>query len=47
MTDTVYLNVDFKQRGLGGDDSWGSYPHQKYLLLDKQYVYSYTISLIP
>lgn len=47
MTDTVYLNVDFKQRGVGGDDSWGSLPHQKYLLLDKQYVYSYTISLIP
>lgn len=46
-TDKVYLNVDFKQRGVGGDDSWGSLPHKQYLLLDKQYSYSYTISLIP
>lgn len=46
-TDKVYLNVDFKQRGVGGDDSWGSLPHKQYLLLDKQYSYSYTLSLIP
>ncbi|MCW3787010.1 glycoside hydrolase family 2 TIM barrel-domain containing protein [Plebeiibacterium sediminum] len=40
----VYLNVDFKQRGLGGDDSWGRYPHTQYLLLDKSYSYGYIIS---
>ncbi len=40
----VYLNVDFKQRGLGGDDSWGRYPHTQYLLLDKAYSYGYIIS---
>lgn len=45
-TDKVYLNVDFKQRGVGGDDSWGSLPHKQYLLLDKQYSYSYTLSLL-
>ncbi|MEJ2881598.1 glycoside hydrolase family 2 TIM barrel-domain containing protein [Pedobacter sp. GR22-6] len=42
----VFLNIDLKQRGVGGDDSWGAYPHRQYLLLDKKYSYSYTISLI-
>ncbi|TDG35365.1 DUF4981 domain-containing protein [Pedobacter changchengzhani] len=44
--DEVFLNVDLKQRGLGGDDSWGALPHQEFQLLDKKYSYSYTISLI-
>lgn len=42
----VFLHIDLKQRGVGGDDSWGAYPHQQYLLLDKKYSYSYTIKLI-
>jgi beta-galactosidase len=42
----VYLNVDFKQRGLGGDDSWGRLPHNQYRLLDKTYSYSYVIKLV-
>ncbi len=40
------LHIDLKQRGVGGDNSWGAYPHDEYRLLDKQYSYSYTISLI-
>ncbi|MFD2940164.1 glycoside hydrolase family 2 TIM barrel-domain containing protein [Flavobacterium notoginsengisoli] len=44
--EAVYLHLDYKQRGLGGDDSWGSLPHEQYRLLDKKYSYSYTISLI-
>lgn len=40
----VVLHVDLKQRGLGGDNSWGYYPHEKYLLKEKQYNYSYSIS---
>jgi len=24
----VYLNVDLKQRGAGGDNSWGALPHK-------------------
>ncbi|UYQ92406.1 DUF4981 domain-containing protein [Chitinophaga horti] len=43
----VYLHVDLKQRGLGGDDSWGALPHRQYRLLDKTYSYSYIIRLIP
>lgn len=42
----VFLNVDLKQRGLGGDNSWGALPHAPYRLLDKQYSYSYIISLL-
>jgi beta-galactosidase len=42
----VYLNVDLKQRGVGGDNSWGALPHEPYRLLDKKYYYSYVIKLI-
>ncbi|AVR45590.1 beta-galactosidase [Christiangramia fulva] len=41
----VFLHVDLKQRGLGGDTSWGAYPHKRYRLEDNQYSYSYTLSL--
>ncbi|MDN3595526.1 glycoside hydrolase family 2 TIM barrel-domain containing protein [Zunongwangia endophytica] len=44
--DKVFLHVDYKQRGLGGDDSWGRYPHQQYRLEENEYSYSYTISLL-
>jgi beta-galactosidase len=40
------LQIDLKQRGVGGDDSWGAQPHDEYKLLDKKYSYSYTISLM-
>jgi len=39
----VYLNIDFRQRGVGGDNSWGALPHDQYRLLDKTYSYSYII----
>ncbi|MEJ5995671.1 glycoside hydrolase family 2 TIM barrel-domain containing protein [Pedobacter sp. Du54] len=42
----VFLNIDLKQRGLGGDDSWGAYPHRPYRLMDKKYSYSYFIKLV-
>ncbi|RZJ78242.1 MAG: hypothetical protein EOO47_14450, partial [Flavobacterium sp.] len=42
----VFLSVDLKQRGVGGDDSWGALPHAQYRLMDKKYSYSYTVSLI-
>ncbi|PJJ09130.1 beta-galactosidase [Flavobacterium sp. 1] len=44
--EAVYLHIDYKQRGLGGDDSWGRPPHDPYRLLDKKYSYSYIISLV-
>ena len=42
----VFLHVDLKQRGLGGDNSWGALPHDKYRLNDDKYSYSFNISLI-
>ena len=42
----IFLHVDLKQRGLGGDNSWGMYPHNEYRLLDKKYTYSYMIELV-
>lgn len=46
QSNQVFLNIDLKQRGVGGDDSWGALPHREFRLLDKKYSYSYTISLI-
>ncbi len=42
----VFLNIDLKQRGVGGDTSWGALPHAEYRLLDKKYSYSYVLRLI-
>ena len=42
----TYLHIDYKQRGVGGDNSWGALPHPQYRLLDKKYTYSYLIRLI-
>ncbi|TGE04692.1 glycoside hydrolase family 2 TIM barrel-domain containing protein [Hymenobacter fodinae] len=46
MRGTVTLQIDHKQRGVGGDNSWGALPHDQYRLLDKKYSYSYTLRLI-
>lgn len=42
----VYLNIDLKQRGLGGDNTWGLLPYKQYRMLDKQYTYSYVLRLV-
>jgi beta-galactosidase len=39
------LQIDHAQRGVGGDDSWGALPHDKYRLLAKKYSYTYRISV--
>jgi beta-galactosidase len=40
------VQIDLKQRGVGGDNSWGAYPHEPYLLKDKSYSYGYIIKAI-
>ncbi len=42
----VQLNIDYKQRGVGGDDSWHAMPQKEYLLKAKQ-KYTYSFYLIP
>ncbi|MBN1831255.1 MAG: DUF4981 domain-containing protein [Deltaproteobacteria bacterium] len=37
------LNIDFKQAGLGGDDSWQPRTHPEYQLRSGKYRFSYTI----
>jgi beta-galactosidase len=41
----IYLNVDYLQRGVGGDDSWGRLPHEPYRLLNDKYEYEYELSV--
>jgi beta-galactosidase len=41
--DEVILSVDLAQRGVGGDTSWGAYPHEQYLLKAKEYSYGFVI----
>jgi beta-galactosidase len=41
--DLVNLNIDFRQMGIGGDDSWGAMIHPQYRLLENRYEYSFRI----
>ena len=42
----IYINIDYKQRGVGGTDSWGSKPLYDYELPWLDYKYSYKIEPI-
>ena len=42
--DLVEVNIDYMQSGVGGDNSWGAKAWDKYLLLPKDYSYSFSIS---
>jgi beta-galactosidase len=45
IEDLTHLNLDLKQRGVGGDDSWWSKPHSQYSLLAHDY--SFALRLHP
>jgi beta-galactosidase len=42
--DFVEINLDLKQMGVGGDDSWGARPHSQYTLPAQNYSYSFRLS---
>lgn len=42
----VYLNVDLRQRGLGGDNTWGQFPYRQYRMLGGKYTYSFVMKLV-
>jgi len=44
--DFVALNLDLRQRGVGGDDSWGASPHSQYCLLPTAYTLECRLSPI-
>jgi beta-galactosidase len=41
--DLTSINIDYKQQGVGGDDSWGAWTHDEYRLREKAYNYSFRI----
>lgn len=40
----IEWNIDFKQMGVGGDNSWGAKPLEKYMMYPGEYAYEFTIS---
>ena len=44
--DLTSVNIDFKQMGLGGDNSWGARTHNEYRLTEKEYSYSFRMKAI-
>ena len=44
--DLTSVNIDFKQMGVGGDNSWGARTHDEYRLTDKEYSYSFRMKAI-
>jgi beta-galactosidase len=43
--DFTTLNVDYRQMGVGGDDSWGARTHKEYTLHKKHYKYNFNLEL--
>ncbi len=41
--DFITLNLDYKQTGVGGDNSWGARTHEEFTLWPKEYSYSYRL----
>lgn len=41
--DFITLLVDYRQRGVAGDDSWGARPHKQYTLINNEYEYTFRI----
>lgn len=41
--DTITLNLDLRQQGVGGDDSWGAWPHDEFLIPCREYRYQFRL----
>jgi beta-galactosidase len=41
--DCTTLNLDLKQQGVGGDDSWGAWPHEAFLIPCQDYSYAFRL----
>ena len=44
--DFVTLNLDHRQMGVGGDDSWGARTHPQYTLPPHSYSYTFTLRAV-
>ena len=40
------VNIDYRQMGVGGDNSWGAWTHDKYRLQEREYSYVFSIKAI-
>jgi len=45
-SEDITVNIDYKQMGVGGDDSWLAWPHKQYQLPSEKFYY-YQFLLIP
>ncbi len=41
--DLTSVNIDYKQMGVGGDNSWGAWTHKEYRLTENEYKYGFLI----
>jgi beta-galactosidase len=41
--EVVTINLDLKQMGVGGDDSWGALPHEQYRIKPAEYSYRFRL----
>jgi beta-galactosidase len=41
--ETITVNLDYRQTGVGGDDGWGARPHDEYTLHVKPYAYRFRL----
>ncbi len=41
--DLININIDYKQMGVGGDNSWGKMPHKQYQIQAENLSYRYII----
>ena len=44
--DLTCVNIDYKQMGVGGDNSWGAKTHEKYRLTGRSYSYTFRMQVI-
>ncbi len=42
----ITVNLDYRQMGVGGDNSWGDLPHQEFLLPATQYDYRFRLQAV-
>ena len=43
----VEVHIDYRQMGVAGDDSWGGWPHEPYLIRPSSNGYRYCFTMIP
>jgi beta-galactosidase len=43
LRDNITVNIDYKQMGVGGTNSWGTWPLPKYMLPPQQYSYKFVL----